>query len=238
MKFLDFNSPYAQVGMFFALMALAVSTLYDTNIRSAPTGPLAAYEVSDVRGARPAFKWKDVEDVEFIDRVEADEEEWQWDGGNEDYANFKKVINQEAQLMKRPVDYVPAPDLTKEPCYSVLIDPTVEGYDETHPNVFGPDVMSGTEDFLTELETLLIEEFTKTSWDGSCFQGSFVVSFNVTAEGGLGHTIIVHHLVDGGKQAMPGVYQMLRDMHNSGFRWHDGTKGEGEIRIPVRFRIG
>jgi len=127
---------------------------------------------------------------------------------------------------------------TKTPCYTVTIDPTVDGFEDTRAAVFGNSIMDGTDGFLAELETLLIDEFTRTSWNGRCFEGSFVVSFNVEADGSLGHTIIVHHLRDGGKSVMHGVYQMMYELDHEGHRWHDGTRGAGEVRIPVRFRIG
>ncbi|WP_020568465.1 hypothetical protein [Neolewinella persica] len=126
----------------------------------------------------------------------------------------------------------------KIPCYTVTIDPTVDGFEDKREAVFGDAIMDGTDGFLAELETLLIDEFTRTAWNGQCFEGSFVVSFNVDADGSLGHTIIVHHLRQGGKSVMHGVYNMMYDLDNQGHRWHDGTRGAGEVRIPVRFRIG
>lgn len=127
---------------------------------------------------------------------------------------------------------------SKVPCYTFEIDPTVDGFDETHSGVFGESIMDGTDGFLAELETFLIDEFTRTAWNGHCFEGSFVVSFNVEEDGNLGHTIIVHHLRKGGTSVAHGVYQMLYDLDNAGHLWHDGTRGAGEVRIPVRFRIG
>lgn len=127
---------------------------------------------------------------------------------------------------------------TKTPCYTVTIDPTVDGFDETHSAVFGESIMDDTDGFLAELETLLIDEFTQTAWNGDCFEGSFVVSFNVKEDGSLGHTIIVHHLRQGGELVHGRVYQMMYGLDHDGHRWHDGTRGAGEVRIPVRFRIG
>jgi hypothetical protein len=130
------------------------------------------------------------------------------------------------------------PAKSKVPCYTVEIDPTVDGFDDTRSAVFGESIMDGTDGFLAELEIFLIDEFTRTVWNGRCFEGSFVVSFNVDEDGSLGHTIIVHHLRKGGVSVSHGIYQMLYELDHDGHRWHDGTRGAGEVRIPVRFRIG
>jgi hypothetical protein len=127
---------------------------------------------------------------------------------------------------------------TKTPCYSVTIDSTVDGFEDTRQAVFGNSIMDGTDGFLTELESLLIDKFIRRSWNGQCFEGSFVVSFNAAADGSLGHTIIVHHLRAGVKSVAHGVYQMMFDLDHQGHRWHDGTRGAGEVCIPVWFRIG
>lgn len=57
MKDLGFNSPYALAGLCFAVASIAVSTLCDFTIRSAPTNPLGKYVVEDVRGARERPEW-------------------------------------------------------------------------------------------------------------------------------------------------------------------------------------
>jgi hypothetical protein len=73
--------------------------------------------------------------------------------------------------------------------------------------------------------------------DNKCFNGSFVVSFDVDAEGRIGENMLVHHLTGSSNAAGIAVLDVLRGMDLEGHRWHDGTAGQVEVRVPVKFKL-
>lgn len=130
----------------------------------------------------------------------------------------------------------------KAPCFTVFIDPTVPGAKEDYrTDLFGDGQMVvSTEAFTEGLKDQLAEEFSAEAWarEPNCFDGSFVVSFAVTEDGRLGADMLVHHLRGQSNEAGISVLDVLRSMDRFGHRWHDGTKGAGEVRIPVKFKLG
>jgi len=135
----------------------------------------------------------------------------------------------------------PEIDLTegKAPCYTVTIDPTVDG-GNARRNALGPSLAAENAEFFTRLESYLIQKFTDETWSrtNNCFEGSFVVNFSVEPDGSLGNTQMLHHQRKGGTRVGTSVFEILEELDRAGHRWHDGTLGKGEIVLPIRFRIG
>ena len=50
--------------------------------------------------------------------------------------------------------------------------------------------------------------------------------------------MMLHLERGGGAYVGTDSFSILVVLDREGFRWHDGTLGEGEIILPVRFRIG
>jgi hypothetical protein len=219
MKNLGFNSPYALAGMCFAIASISISTFFDFSIKSAPTNPLSEYVVEDVRGARerpswtqPGFYQKQIASL----RNRADVPNFR-DAGDDSFYYGSAT-----------------------PCFAVTINPDVAGHnDRLKTHIFGDVRIETTDLFRSGLENALAESFTEEVWarDKKCFNGSFVVSFNVDGNGRLADNMLVHHITGSANEAGMAILDVLRGMDTDGHRWHDGSLDGGEVRVPVSFRL-
>jgi hypothetical protein len=105
--------------------------------------------------------------------------------------------------------------------------------------MFGGQNVVTTEQFRAELETAMAESFTEEIWarDRKCFNGSFVVSFDVDDSGRLGKNMLVHHIRGSSSDAALAVLDVLRSMDLDGHHWHAGDQPAGEVRVPLSFRL-
>lgn len=220
MKPFNFSSPYSRLGMFFAMAACACAATFSLLQEPEPVPFRFSFE-SSAKVEHDRLPWKLVEPphMDFGD----------FNPDASDIPNFRdpaRFFNSEA----------------KAPCFSVFIDPTVPGGTEDHySGVFGgSDLVVSTEAFTDGLKEKMAEEFSAEAWarDPNCFDGSFVVTFTVAEDGSIGDDMLVHHLRGTSNQAGISVLDVLRSMDRFGHRWHDGTKGTGEVRIPVKFKLG
>ena len=219
MKNLGFNSPYALAGLCFAVVSIAVSTLFDFTIRSAPTNPLSEYVLEDVRGARERPEWMP-HDLYLEENPSST--------NRADVPNFRDAGD----------DAFYSESAT--PCFEVTINPDVAGHnDRLKTHIFGDVRIETTDLFRSGLENALAESFTEEVWarDKKCFNGSFVVSFNVDEGGRLADNMLVHHIKGSANEAGMAVLDVLRGMDLDGHRWHDGSLDGGEVRIPVAFHL-
>ena len=210
MKALNFNSPFAVVGLAAAILLFIGSRGYDFTPTSNVKPVFTSLEEVDMYGARPRAQ------AELYDQYVVAAE----------VANFR--------------DTDKAFFGSDSPCFEVTIDPTVAGADTDYRlDLFGGNHLSATEVFTTELSAALSESFTEETWarDAKCFAGTFVASFTVTETGQLGDNMLVHHLRGSSGSAALAVLDVLRDMNNTGHRWHEGDMPAGEVRIPVRFKL-
>jgi hypothetical protein len=130
-------------------------------------------------------------------------------------------------------------ELDATPCYTAHLDPSVPG-GTARRTALGSSLMVENAAFMQELEAFLIDRLTNEAWQRNrrCIEGSFVVNFSVEADGSLGNTMMLHHQLGGGSSIGINIFGILKDLERDGVRWHDGTLGQGEIILPVRFRIG
>jgi hypothetical protein len=144
-----------------------------------------------------------------------------------------------SQEEKNAVDYLNS--ISAEPCFEVKIDPELlTGADVNRSDLFnGGEIASSRELLVSELKTKLAASFSDEVWkrDHKCFDGSFVVSFGVNEDGSLAENMLVHHIKGGTNMAGVAVLDVLLKMDREGHRWHDGTQGAGEVRIPVSFKL-
>jgi len=226
MKNLGFNSPYAVVGMFFAVLAFGLSTFYDFSVSSADTAPVTIYDASDVNGAR-ALRGIEFSEHQF-DPEFKEFKEFMDDRNRADVPNFRDAGDE---------GFYSGSDT---PCFRVEIDPNVAGHDQDYRlDMFGGTHIETTDLFRSGLEDALAESFKDEAWarDRKCFNGSFVVSFDVDGSGRLGSNMLVHHLKGSSGTAGLAVLDVLRSMDVDGHRWHDGSLAGGEVRVPVSFRL-
>ncbi|TXF89508.1 hypothetical protein FUA23_09900 [Neolewinella aurantiaca] len=219
MKNLGFNSPYALAGMCFAVISIAVSTFFDFTVHSASSGPVGEYVVENVRGARERPQWT-------LQKLTLKEKENLRSRAN--VPNFRDAGDDAFYYG------------SATPCFVVNINPDVEGHnDRLKTHIFGDLRIETTDLFRSGLEVALAESFTEEVWarDKKCFNGSFVVSFNVDGEGRLADNMLVHHIKGSANEAGIAVLDVLRDMDINGHRWHDGSLAGGEVRVPVSFRL-
>lgn len=219
MKPLGFNSPYALAGICFAVASISISTFFDFTIKSAPTNPLSEYIVEDVRGARERPEWMP-HDLILEENFPA--------ANRADVPNFRDA-GDDAFYSE-----------SAEPCFVVDINPDVAGHnDRLKTHIFGDVRIKTTDLFRSGLEDALAESFTEEVWarDKKCFNGSFVVSFNVDGAGRLADNMLVHHITGSANEAGVAVLDVLREMDLDGHRWHDGSLDGGEVRVPVSFRL-
>jgi|GEM_PF-2233699 len=226
MKNLGFNSPYAFVGIFLAVMAFGLSTFYDFRIPTANAVPVANYDAADVKGAR-ALRGMDLSDKQFFpdqdffDEIVADLH-------RADVPNFRDAGDDAFYTG------------SDTPCFRVEIDPDVAGHNQDYRlDMFGGTHIETTDLFRSGLEDALAKTFQEEVWarDRKCFNGSFVVSFDVDGSGRLGTNMLVHHLRGSSSTAGLAVLDVLRGMDIDGHRWHDGSLPRGEVRVPVSFRL-
>jgi len=144
-----------------------------------------------------------------------------------------------SQEEKDAVDYLNS--LSAEPCFEVKIDPKLlDDAEVNRSDLFnGGEITSTRELLVSELKTKLAASFSDEVWkrDPKCFDGSFVVSFGVNADGSLSENMLVHHIKGGSNMAGVAVLDVLLKMNREGHRWHDGTQGTGEVRVPVSFKL-
>jgi hypothetical protein len=220
MKYFGLSSDYARAGIFFAIAAVTISLFYDFSIPSANTAVDLSWDVSQVPGERPRVEYgmpgydRDLQHKEMTrNRAEAQ--------------NFRDVGSDAFYYG------------SDTPCFKVEIDESVSGTD-FQPDLFsGESYLSTSELFRSGLETAMAESFTEEVWarDSKCFNGSFVVSFDVDAEGRIGKNMLVHHVKGSSNAAGIAVLDVLRSMDLDGHRWHDGSAGNVEVRVPVKFRL-
>jgi len=149
------------------------------------------------------------------------------------------VSPDKAPQFEWPVVVANEAELNTTPCYTARLDPTVPG-GTARRTALGPSLMVENAVFMAQLETFLIDRLTGEAWQRNrkCIEGSFVVNFSVKADGGLGRTMMLHHERKGGKYIGTEIFKILEELDREEVRWHDGTLGEGEIILPIRFRIG
>ena len=218
MRVLNFNSPYALIGLTFAVLLSLTAVVYQSGASSnadpilIPAKPaFESLEEVDLYGARPRAQ------AELFDK----------------YVNHADVPN----FRDAGGTVFTGSDT---PCFEVTIDPTVEGNDADYRlDMFGGAHVATSDLFRSELSAALSKSFTEEVWarDNKCFAGSFVVSFSVTEQGRLGQNMLVHHLRGSSSSAGFAVLDVLREMELNGHRWHDGDQPAGEVRIPVRFKL-
>jgi len=213
MKLLGLTSRYARLGIFSAGGCLLLAALF------AGTG--WSFQVNDsyvVIGQPNAYVPTKMD----------------WSGvGDIDWEEFARDQEMEASRAFADGD-------SKEPCFDVVIDEKVEGYEVAYrTDLFGGNYIGTQETLIKEIEAGLTTSFLDKTWemDRDCFSGSFVVSFDVEEDGTLGKNMLVHHLRGGSSNAAFAILEVLWEMERSGHTWHDGTQGAGEIRIPVSFRL-
>ena len=144
-----------------------------------------------------------------------------------------------SQEEKDALDYLNS--LSAEPCFEVKIDPALLADAEVNrSDLFnGGEITSTRELLVSGLKTKLAASFSDEVWkrDPKCFDGSFVVSFGVNEDGSLSENMLVHHIKGGSNMAGVAVLDVLLKMNREGHRWHDGTQGAGEVRVPVSFKL-
>jgi hypothetical protein len=210
--------------MFLAVVGLLVSNFYDFNIRSASGLTVTTYDASNVPGERPRphfdFQGNNPQYQDFL--ADAD------DKARADVPNFRDAGDDSFYSG------------SETPCFKVKIDPKVVGHDADYRlDMFGGQNVVTTEQFRAELETAMAESFTEEIWarDRKCFNGSFVVSFDVDDSGRLGKNMLVHHMRGSSSDAGLAVLDVLRSMDLDGHHWHAGDQPAGEARVPVSFRL-
>ncbi len=215
MKPFNFSSPYSRIGFFLAAAVCAGALL----LKGDKTPEVDVYVLDNTSPAE-RLPWKLVEPpaIDFED----------FDPGAADIPNFRdhaaNALFGEAKV----------------PCFEVKIDPSVPGADiDYRTDMFSGSSLVTSEAFAEALKLKMSEAFKDEVWarDAKCFAGSFVVSFSVTESGYLGSTMLVHHLRGQSFDAGHGVLDVLRSLDREGIRWHDGTKGAGEVRIPISFKL-
>lgn len=219
MKFLDFSSPYSRFGIFFGI-ALGIFAGAATLVEQMTSEPVYVYTVDATATEALTWKLKEPPHLDFGD----------FDPQPSNIPNFRE-----------PARFLHG-DNAEAPCFTVRIDPTVPGADiDYRSDIFGDGELLVSTDALTDgFKQAMAEDFSAEAWarDPNCFDGSFVVSFTVTEDGRIGDDMLVHHLQGQSNQAGISVLDVIRELDYKGYRWHDGTKGTGEVRIPVKFKLG
>lgn len=223
MKYLGLSSDYARVGVFFAIATVAVSLFYNFNVPSAKTVVDVNWNESQVPGERP--------------RIDFDMADFSVNPYSKEFQEFAR--NRAEALNFRDAgrdDFYYGSDT---PCFKVEIDEGVSGNNFQADMFSGESYLSTSEMFRSGLETAMAESFTEEVWarDSKCFNGSFVVSFDVDDEGRIGKNMLVHHVKGSSNAAGIAVLDVLRSMDLDGHRWHDGTAGNVEVRVPVKFKL-
>lgn len=218
MKYLGLSSDYARVGIFFAIIAVLVSLFYDFSVPRSYSGEYVVFDqqVMAMRGQRPRHDFESlVGSLPDPERNRAAAPNFRDAGDDAFYYG------------------------SETPCFKVEIDENVDGNGFQADMFSGESYLSTSELFRSGLETAMAESFTEEVWarDQKCFNGSFVVSFDVDQEGRIGDNMLVHHIKGSSNAAGIAVLDVLRDMDLQGHRWHDGSAGAVEVRVPVKFRL-
>lgn len=215
MKPFNFSSPYSRIGLFLAATFCAGVLL----IKGNQERKLKTYVIThDAEGDNLPWKLVEPPTINFED----------FDPGAADIPNFRDPAA--SSLFGE----------SEAPCFEVKIDPSVPGAAEDYrADMFAGGTLVTSRAFTEAIKQVMTEEFKEEVWarNASCFAGSFVVSFSVTEEGALGSNMLVHHLRGRSFGAGHAVLDVLRSMDREGHRWHDGTAGAGEVRIPVSFKL-
>lgn len=218
MKPFNFSSPYSRLGIAFALVSCLGVFLFNL---AQPEPNARVLFSTDAFQRNSNLPWKLIEPP-HLDFGE-------FNLRNDDIPNFREA--------SRFFD-----DEAISPCFTVWIDETIPGAakDAVSGRFGNSDLTIGTEAFTEGLKKRMADDFSAEAWarDRNCFDGSFVVSFTVTEEGRLGDSALVHHLRGQSNSAGISVLDVLRSLDREGVRWHDGTQGAGEVRIPVKFKLG
>lgn len=219
MKLFDFSSPYSRFGLFFGVV-LGTFACLATLVESMDGEPSYAYTIDATATEALPWKLKEPPHLDFGD----------FSAPSSGIPNFRE-----------PARFLQGDD-AKAPCFTVYIDPTVPGADvDYRGDLFGDGELLVSTNALTDgFKEAMARDFSAEAWarDPNCFDGSFVVSFTVTEEGRIGEDMLVHHIEGQSNQAGISVLDVLRELDYGGYRWHDGTKGTGEVRIPVKFKLG
>lgn len=218
MKNLGLSSDYARVGIFFAITAVLVSLFYDFSVPRSYSGEYVVFdqEATAMRGQRPRHDFESlVGSLPDPERNRAAAPNFR-DAGDEAFYYGSET-----------------------PCFKVEIDENVDGNGFQADMFSGESYLSTSELFRSGLETAMAESFTEEVWarDQKCFNGSFVVSFDVDQEGRIGDNMLVHHIKGSSNAAGIAVLDVLRSMDLQGHRWHDGSAGAVEVRVPVKFKL-
>ncbi|MEM9928715.1 MAG: hypothetical protein AAF840_02750 [Bacteroidota bacterium] len=222
MKNLGLRSDYARLGILFAAIALIATFTFSPQVPSAKTDIMVQYDAAYVPGAR-SEKAINLHDLQQLAEKFADESM-----ERASVPNFRDAGND---------DFYYGSDT---PCFVVEFDDEVAGNNEDYRiDMFGGTYIETSDLFRSGLETAMAESFTEEVWarDRKCFNGSFVVSFDVDDNGRIGKNMLVHHITGSSNAAGIAVLDVLRDMDLQGHRWHNGAAGAGEVRIPVKFRL-
>lgn len=132
------------------------------------------------------------------------------------------------------------PQLSKTPCFVASIDPQIPGYGERYRTDLFEGVSTDMRELLAEdLETALVAEIEQKTWRRSyeCFEATFVVTFQLTEDGYMGPTMLVHHVRGGASDAGLTVLDELTRLRNEGHQWRVGKGPAGKVSIPFRFRL-
>ena len=219
MKPFNFSSPYSHLGILSAIFACAAVLTFQVTKPAEPDFVFA----TDAFGSGEPFDLSHMDLSEF---------------------NFEKTVPHHDDIpnFRDHSRFLYNEGSAKAPCFTVQIDPTVDGADSDYrTDLFGDgQLLISSDKFAESLKQRMADDFSAETWarDDNCFDGSFVVSFAVTAEGRLGDDMLVHHLRGKSNSAGISVLDVLRSLDREGVRWHDGTKGAGEVRIPVKFKLG
>ena len=220
MKNLGLSSDYARVGIFFAIIAVLVSLFYDFSVPRSHTGEYVVFdqEVTVMRGQRPRMHFEPFDPL---------------------VGDLAPERNRAAAPNFRDAGDDAFYYGSETPCFKVEIDENVDGNGFQADMFSGESYLSTSELFRSGLETAMADSFTEEVWarDKKCFNGSFVVSFDVDREGRIGDNMLVHHIKGSSNAAGIAVLDVLRDMDLQGHRWHDGSAGAVEVRVPVKFKL-
>ena len=122
-------------------------------------------------------------------------------------------------------------------CYTVEIDPDLLDGIETYRSGQLQQQTYPLQELATEAFQLkLAERLGDRSWNDAklCDKGSFVLIFQVNAEGRLGSDMLAHH-IKGLNRGASLATRVLMDLDAEGHRWHDGTGPVGQVQLPVRY---
>lgn len=136
--------------------------------------------------------------------------------------------------------FSPVEQVSEYPCYEVTIDESLlVNIGHYKSGNFGENELRAenlfTKDFKADLAASLID----ATWNKSntCFEGSFILSFEIAEDGTLGSSMLAHHISGGAGMSSQLATTVLIDLEAKGHRWHNGQLPAGEVQLPVAFRM-